>query len=366
VNEVVTQPLLVRLPSEQARRISRIVNAPNSAYESLGEFIRVAVENQLTLEGADEAPPNATEPLGHPSGAPHSTAADPPVAVKPPSDRSHNRPAVSPTASRDYMKLLQRPTLDAISRHEAAPSSDAALSSFTNRLSPLLVGPRVLGNLSAGGAAPSVELFTDTAANAARWLGFRLRREDEAAGRRGRQRRSTAWPVGDDEGKSLVRFRNCFMFTNEPKGGFGGPLLDLGLVAVTGGEVFLTDGGAKFASAPVPAIDEPSGVELLSRDHREILAQALMVIPDELVEIQRFLSALMQSSGAPDEIDRLIAADHKWSDAQVVSHRAAMVGRLRDLQVVDVEVLPAGRAQIVRASQFEDFGALVSRTMEER
>src|SRR5664280_180347 len=46
-----TQSLIVRLPADKARRIVRIVDRPDSAYESVDEFIRVAVENQLTMEG---------------------------------------------------------------------------------------------------------------------------------------------------------------------------------------------------------------------------------------------------------------------------------------------------------------------------
>ena len=366
MSETPTQPFLVRLPSESARRIAGIVDQTSSGYESLAEFIRVAVENQLTLEEASEdkstpADQGKRRPLASRSA---SGVLAPPVKRSKSSGVRRATPAVPKSAFSDYATLLARPVLGGMACRDRAAPSGGALSSFTNRLSPFLASPRALANLTTGGAPPSAELFADAAAKAARSLGFRLLTEDEASGRRGRQRRSTAWPVGDDESKSLIRFRNCFMFTGDARSGFTGPLLDLGLVVIVGGDVFLTETGASFARALVPAIDEPGGVDLLSIDHREILAHALVAIPNELVEIRHFLIAVEQSSGAQDEVDKRLDADHDWTEAQVVSHRAAMVGRLRDIQVVDVEVFPGGKAQIVPAAYFEDFSMLVNQAQE--
>ena len=131
-----------------------------------------------------------------------------------------------------------------------------------------------LANLSTHRDSPSAETFLDLTAKASRNLGLRLRTEDDAANRRGRLRRSTAWPVGDDESKSLIRYRNCFEEAAEKEKKsrrFTGPLLDLGLVTVAEGKVFLTETGALFANALSPAIDESNGVDLLSDEHRNLL-----------------------------------------------------------------------------------------------
>ncbi|MHB8555834.1 MAG: hypothetical protein ACYDCB_09305, partial [Candidatus Dormibacteria bacterium] len=127
------------------------------------------------------------------------------------------------------------------------------------------------------------------------------------------------------------------MFMPEKKGGFAGPLLDLQLMAVVDGKVFLTDSGASFATAPSPAIDESDGVDLLGYEHRHLLAEAIIHIPGEFVEIKQFLAAVENASGSQDGIDKELGVLHQsWSEAQVVSHRAAIVGRLRDLAVIDV------------------------------
>ena len=99
----------------------------------------------------------------------------------------------------------------------------------------------------------------------------------------------------------------------------------------------------------------------MSTDHRDILARAIVDIPDELLEIQRFLAAVERSSGLQDDVDRQLAADHaQWTEAQVVSHRAALVGRLRDLQVIDVDSASTGKATIVLAAYYDSFITLIN------
>jgi hypothetical protein len=351
------QSLIIRLPADKARRIIGIVDKQDSAYESIDEFIRVAVENQLTMEGngeeltlsdtSDVMRTACLQALANKSAASkHSSAPqfEPKVL-----GRAPDVPPVAPSSE----DLLRLPTTEGLGLRAPVPQSELALSSFTNRLLPLIVGPRALANLSAEGS-PSVDLFLDLTAKASRTFGLRLRAEDDAANRRGRLRRSTAFPVGDDESKSLIRYRNCFMFVPDKKGGFVGPLLDLQLVTVDEGRVFLTETGASFAVAPSPAIDEVNGLDVLSDEHRHLLSEAIAHLPSENVEINQFLAALEATSGAQDDVDKELGKlHHGWSEAQVVSHRAAMVGRLRDLAVIDVETDP--RTIIVPGSGYDAF-----------
>lgn len=335
------QSLIVRLPAKTARSIVRIVDLPGSAYRSVDEFIRIAVENQLALDGAPDgrlAPSDGSAEREVAAAASPRSAAAPPAAAAAPKAPASATPKMGLESSAD---LLRRPdVIDPENLHGTIPTAGLPLSSFTNRLTPLLAGPRVLANLYAGRGAPTIDSYLDLTAKAARVIGFRLRTEDDAAGRRGRARRSTAWPTGEDESKSLIRYRSCFMFQPE-KGGFSGPLLALGLVAVVDGTPFLTEVGAAFACSTSPAIDDPDGVDLLGSDQRKILSKAIIHIPGELIEINQFLAAVERASGSQDAVDKELGfSHHSWSEAQVVSHRAAMVGRLRDLAVIDVETGP--------------------------
>jgi len=151
------------------------------------------------------------------------------------------------------------------------------------------------------------------------------------------------------------------MFSTEARNSFGGPLLELGLVAVDEGRAFLTDVGAAFAAASVPAIDDRTGMELLNEEHMQILAQAITNMPGERAEIELFLGAIERASGSQDEVDKELAQVHEdWSEAQVVSHRAAMVGRLRDIRVIEVRALPSAKSEIVGGENFSSFTQLLN------
>jgi hypothetical protein len=92
----------------------------------------------------------------------------------------------------------------------------------------------------------------------------------------------------------------------------------------------------ELALETTPLLDGGDDQALGDRQ-REILAERLIALPGERREITAFLQAIDQAGGAQDEVDKELAHVHPtWTEAQVVSHRAALIGRLRDLQVIDV------------------------------
>lgn len=357
-----TQSLVVRLPADKARRIARIVDAPDSGYESLDEFIRVAVENQLTMEAGLTTRPHPKPSHSKEGGSAAEVRSDW-ASAKSLRTLPRSSESVAPKAPWSEPEptetLLRLPNTDGLVLERAVATPGFAFSSFTNRLAPILAGPRVLANLSSEVGVPSVDVFLDLAAKAARALGLRLRSEDDAAGRRGRYRRSTAWPIGDDESKSLMRYRNSFMFTTEKTGGFSGPLLELGLAVVENGQVYLTEGGALVATEAIPAVDEVAAIDLFTGRQRQIVSEAVVRIPGERAEIVLFIEALRDTEGVQDDIDKKLAKCHSaWTEAQVVSHRAAMVGRLRDLEIIDVQ--PGPKTIIVEGANLQFFNNLLS------
>jgi hypothetical protein len=219
-------------------------------------------------------------------------------------------------------------------QHEPTVSR-ASLSPFTNRLNPLVVPVRVLVNVVSREGAPTIEHFTKVAPAVARLVGLRLKQEDNDQRRRGRDKRSTGWPVGDDEISSIARFRKSFLLTVE--GGVPtGPLVDLGLVAVDEGRVHATGAGLEMAAEKTPVLDE-GGDGLLSSHQQELFKQGLLRMQGERDELALFFRAVHAGAGVQADVDRIIGQDHPgWTEAQVVSHRAAIIGRLRDLALVDV------------------------------
>ena len=142
------QTFVVRLDSELARRVMGAMNAPGQGYNSLDEFVSVALLNQLGAEAAVKTTPAKRDGL---------------VLAQ-----THG--------------MLKRPSRDA----ELGELADSVASSdglfiLTNRLSPLKVATRVLVNLQAlvgrlgdDRTWPTVKTFQTTAGHAARALGFEL------------------------------------------------------------------------------------------------------------------------------------------------------------------------------------------------
>ncbi len=356
---------MIQVPSGLARRITEIVDYDDAPYASISEFLKVAAENQLILEQSRniniEGALEDSGQLSRPSL---------PARVRTEQVRRNQHAAPTLSESNTESPSLR---LDAIAHGEAIstsallgiptsissvkpPSISAGepLTALTNRLSPLLAGPRVLANLTkALGEPPRIDSFTEAGARAARQLGLLLRDEDDLAGRRGRMRRSTAWPVGDDEAKSLIRYRNSFMLSSDGKGAVG-PLVDFRFVSLEGAEVYLTDVGAAVAGEVIPAIDLQGEADLMTPTLRRLFSESIVRIPGEAEEIRIFLAAVKAVQGAQGQVDQQISTSHpNWSEAQVVSHRAAMIGRLRDLAVIDVESQP--KTRIIEGVEHKSF-----------
>ncbi|MDQ3728777.1 MAG: hypothetical protein M3355_04235 [Actinomycetota bacterium] len=362
---------IVDLPASVARRAMAAIDDPSTPYEELGELIAVAVENQLRLDLSPDTSVALSEelPINPPGSAVDKDLGKagettegqaPPSTTQASSGRSvararktQGRPPKkggrqpARTASRkqrpeahvndDDLALLALPTSspDLVADPEVA---DRALSSFTNRLTPLVVASRVLVNLIVEQGAASAEDLHRFAPPLARAAGLRIKADDEQAGRRGRRRRWTGWPVGDDEVASLARFRKSFLFALEgskPAGVF----FDLGLAAVdkTTGQLVPTTWGVTLGATKTPLLDADDG--LLATEQQAALRGALLANVSERHEIASFLAAVTATGGIQSLVDASISESHQtWSEAQVVAHRAALTGRLRDIDVIDIGI----------------------------
>jgi hypothetical protein len=248
-----------------------------------------------------------------------------------------------------------------VNRVEVAPATTpqegTSLTPFTNRLNPLVVPLRVLANAIVILGDVTVSDFTRAAPIMAREVGMQLKREDELSTRRGRQRRSTGWPIGEDQVASLARFRTSFLLRGGAHGEATGPLVDLGLVTVSD-RLLLTSRGLAIAGAKTPMLGEVDGELLLSERQCELFREALLALPGEREELRVFFRGVAGGGGGQGAIDRIVQQAHPaWTEAQVVSHRAAMVGRLRDVGVIDVTTAQPGQeVSIVFEPQASDFG----------
>lgn len=294
--------LIVDLPEDISQRALAIVG--NEAhYRTLSDLVATALENQMTLETG---------------GSPEGLDIPAPEQFHPTSGKLS---ALLPFPG-DWVPVLPFPQ---------ARAGEASLSSFTNRLTPLIVPVRCIALFEAdNGRPPSWDQLMEAAGLVARKVGLAIRREDERQGRRGSKRRWTAWPVGAEELQSVSRFRRHFVGRtgsgqNEP------PILALGLVAMTSDGIRLTEHGYAFGRSATPMLEEAKFASLLSIEQQAILRDRLNLIPGEARRIAVVREALRSGPVAAVDIDVALARhEPNWSESQVVSQRAALLGRMTD------------------------------------
>jgi hypothetical protein len=326
------QALIVQIDERLAREVRQLLGDSGKGYASLSEFVEVALINQLGVEVSGEGASAASH-----AGGPNE-------------------------ANRLLSAPKQRPeTLAA----DPDPSTEG-LFVLTNRFGPMKVAARVLANMGAGETRPDLDEFQVAAAAAARALGVRLREADEAEGRSGSQRRWVAFPIGADERAARDRF--AFSFTLEGgNGSVAGPMATLGLANLHRGCAALTELGWRLAVAPSPLLGEVNGLRF-SPEESAIMREAVRRAPRELELVEEFLSLVREAEGRQTAIDALLARRHsEWTSDLVTAHRSAMLGRLADLNVLEVSGRgPSATITLLEAAREFSDAAATEETSEER
>lgn len=307
------QSIIVRMEETLARKARRFLEEPDAGYASLDELVEVALRNQLALDMVDELRSDAP-------GAASTRSAD----------------SLEET-DRAAMPLLDQPDLEPDNLAETPEVVPGRLFLLTNRLGPTKVACRVLSRMRDERQEwPPLEVFQDLAADAARALGGQLQAEDREEGRAGRAKRSVGFPTGKSEEKAKRRFVSSFTIT-EAKEGAEGPMAVFGLATLHDDRVLLTGAGWELAVAPSPLVDG-EGDKALSAVESELFRERLCHAPDELEAVQGFLDAVAAAQGRQGDVDEILLDRRQdWSPSKVASHRAALLGRLTDMEVVAVD-----------------------------
>lgn len=302
--------LIVDLPAGLARDASTMIGQ-GQPYQSMSDLLIAAVANQVHLERASDLTRWGGTVTASPMGEQEV-------------ESSNNWMGLPREEPPGLLKSLD---------------STGPLSPFTNRLAPLIAPLRVLAALQAEAVGPIPwDRLVDQGALCARQVGLTIREQDERAGRRGRRRRWTGWPVGGDEAASLSRFRSHFLgrIDREPE---DSPLVALGLIGHLDGYVGLTQRGWQFAACATPLLGEVAEEQPLASEQQLLLAQALSQVPEEWSMVSLALSTLADSNGDPTSIDRVMtAAQPSWTDSMATSFRSAIIGRMADAGLVSVDV----------------------------
>ena len=250
-----------------------------------------------------------------------------------------------PPSAVSQESLLQTPTdldmLLAVPRpyppDDFAPSvrERGELFYMTNRLNPLKVSVRVLANMRmSAGAWPLLTDFQVKAAWAARHLGEKLKQDDNQKRAARSKRRAMAYPTGPKVEQSLQRF--IVSFTLDTYAEHGGPLQLLNLARIEDDRAVLTPFGWGLASHRGPLIDGEEG-HLLTEAEMGILRHQLQEAPGEGASVAQFLRLVSEAKGVQTMLDEYLDDTLPERVADVASWRTGMLGRLRDVALVEVD-----------------------------
>lgn len=316
---------VLRLPQGLDRRVQSHIDEPGTPYETLSDFAEAAFRNQLELEKGDFGPALGGGVVARPSE---------PTRPESPRRLDDGAAAVEATDVGPVPELMAAvsdvPSSAVASVEVSPPAPSKYLSFLVNRLNPL---PAVCRSL-ARTAPQDFEGLHAVVGEPARLVGVRLKSDDVIKKRAMVDRLATSWPVGDDAKKSINKFLAAYVGDS----GHPGALVQLGLgVWDDFGKLRLTPLGADLARCESPILDSVSRSHgSVSDEAIRILKQAISWNPAELELVTAFLEAVSRHHGSQAQVDGELAQRMDWSPDVAASTRAALVGRLRDLNVVEV------------------------------
>lgn len=308
---------IVDVPSHLAERIRKLIES--GEYVDLQEFVRVAIENQLHLQELPQGPVTEGE------------AADQPL---------HNQ-HLSSLLTNLPLNLLAIPARELPTLLNPQKPSSITIWGLYNRVFPAKVAIRVMYNLAALRASPSIDLkeVQSEASRSARQLGTELSYLDAKARKLHGEKMATGLPLGSRD-RSTLRYEEMFVGTlgkdDTPQGlpaelGFAALIREKGK-AVIG----LTELGARFAKFQNPILD-------MEHDHQDsifsneeagfLISNIKDRLPEEWSRCVAVLRAIEHGKNTPKAIETALISSKRDSDA-APTERAGILSRLTETGLI--------------------------------
>lgn len=323
---------LIELTNIHNEKIEELIK--RGKYQSIAAFIHTAIENQIYLE-------NFSKEV---------------LELYPAQDKNKLSQLVigdsvdlSILLSRDIgdIEIMKPPEDNKIIFPSKKEGSDANTWVWgqVNKIFPLKVALRVLGNMIKQSKKPTVDVntFREKAAEIAREVGLKLSAIERKEGRRRGEKVSTGLPIGEPEFKSKSRYKNHFLVSVRKDGILDGALARFKFINIEKEEkkenIGITEGGLKFASLENPIIDKEEYNISLSDEEKEFyLKYDATEIPGEYRAIGWMLSTIKKGVNRREYInDALSKRYQEWTDAIVNTQRAGLMARMFELGLLDRE-----------------------------
>ena len=323
--------IVIDLPGTIVKTIQKMVQS--GSYASISDFISIAAENQITLEGLDD------EHL-----------------------MTENSISITSKSSIGDFSYPQKdvPTADPYHLEQAENIWDSWLWGQINRILPVKFALRYLSVKSADlSEYPLVENFWASASEAARKYGHYLEQKDLELGKKRDEKLSTGFPVGKDASSSKDRYWTQFIGYEKSDGTRTGALFDLGLADLISSEdglkIGLTIAGNNFAELSNPVIDESEFKNSLSSIERKFYINHVREnCPGEWHFISLILKMINNGINNRElinnEISKIVESSG-WSSGLVSTQRAGAISRMYELDLIRKE-----RSGLEVSYRLTDFG----------
>lgn len=314
--------LVIEISKETTKKIHQLVT--KGKFNSLFEFVQIAINNQLLLEEAELPFDIKHSDLQDQIAQTQGFVIERPVGAD-----------LLQLSSRDYESIGVLP----LPKQEML--EEGPIWGQYNRIFPVKIIVRILTNLMFYSKGPiNLQEFGNEASEVARQLGHRLRDIDKSTRRGTGQKLSTALPVGSDPWKSKSRFINQFIGNLDRKSRLFGASPKLGFINIIDPNfprIGLTKEGLDFALFKNPILENIS-FESGPFSQKEIdyyIKHVKQFLPTEMNLMKLVLISIKRGDNSPKRINANIANFRKtWAKGQVQTIRGGLIGRLSELGLI--------------------------------
>jgi len=305
------------VPEYVLQRIYKLVD--KARYANIDSFVRVAVENQLTLEDEDGQLSPGTPNSGH-------------VSLNTKNVKDFHFPLDR------VFQVLEPASFDDLNVSAVENERDLWLWGQVNRILPLKFAVRILARHQPPDSnAIDYWQFIRELMPEAREMGALLELKDISLEKERGEGLAVAFPTGKDAHKAEERYRNLFIGSYRSDGKQLGALPFLKLVTLLREgdslSIGLTKAGLKFAELDSPPIDTADFSRPLGDKEVDFyLTHILQNVSGEVQAYKLILSSMSSGKTRREEVNEVISTVYpKWTPAMVNTQRTGAMSRMYEL-----------------------------------
>jgi hypothetical protein len=318
---------VIDINQKHSESIQKLIN--QGSYNSVAQFVNVAIENQIHIENSDLEPADDVKGLNPKIG----------------NDNARWESYIIQNISTNP-KVVMDPAFDKLTLGRyVKDESQIWLWGQINRIFPVKIGVRILFKELQNEQYINLESFASLAASVAGTIGRSIRDHEEKYSLKREEKISAGLPLFNEE-KSLERFKSQFLLYKRKDGFLDGAMSMLKFANVNqdNGKVKLglTKAGLEFAKIVNPVIDDSSFESGLSEEEIHFyLRHVKENVRSEYSAIMWMLNKMKAGVKERDSLNIQLKKEYaeiwKATDAMINTQRSGLLARMYELRLIEKE-----------------------------